>query len=236
MSFYAAHVPLERSDFRFVALSEHLAARLRGRRVADLGCGTGALARALAERGCEVLAVEPDARIHALAAAEPLPPGMRLLHSGLTELPPGELESRDDVLLIDVLEHIEDDRGTLARLRERMRPGAQMLCLLPALEPLYGQRDRSQGHHRRYSEAAARRLFASCGFASVELSYWNLLGVPVYWFFEKALGRPVPETMRKGRRGPLEAALNASLLAWFRLVENRLAPPLGLSLLARAVR
>lgn len=234
--FYAAHAAQEETDFRFVALVELLAARLRGRSVVDLGCGTAALARALSGRGLTVLAVEPDPAIHALAAAAPRPPGLTLLNARLEELSAAQLAPYENVLLIDVLEHIADDRAALARIAERMAPGAQLLCLLPAIEGLYGRRDRDVGHHRRYSAGAARRLFEGLPFSSVELSAWNMLGVPVYWLCEKVLGRPVPETIRQGRRGPLQRMLNAGLLAWFRLVENRVSAPAGLSLLVRATR
>lgn len=42
------------------------------RRVLDVGCGTGKVARLLARAGCEVLGVEPDARMAAVAAAHGL--------------------------------------------------------------------------------------------------------------------------------------------------------------------
>lgn len=40
-----------------------------GGRVLDVGCGTGILARLLIERGCQVLGVEPDARMATVARA-----------------------------------------------------------------------------------------------------------------------------------------------------------------------
>lgn len=122
----------------------------------------------------------------------------------------------------------------LAAIHAKMAPGARLLCLLPSLESLYGRRDREVGHFRRYSLAAARRLFARIPFRSVEYRYWNLLGVGPYWWYEQVLGRPMPETFRQGPRSFLQNALNAGLLLWFRLVENRVSPPLGLSLLVTA--
>lgn len=41
-------------------------------RVVDVGCGTGIVARLLAERGCEVIGVEPDARMAEVAHASGL--------------------------------------------------------------------------------------------------------------------------------------------------------------------
>ncbi|MFI5350494.1 MAG: class I SAM-dependent methyltransferase [Elusimicrobiota bacterium] len=236
--FYEAHSAQESTDFRFVALQEFLVERMRGRSAADIGCGTGALARDLAARGWRMLAVEPDAGLHALAAAS-LAAGKgecRLIQATIEEIPASEVAACENVLLIDVLEHIEDDGRMLASIYAKMAPGARLLCLLPALESLYGKRDAAVGHHRRYSLPAARRLFSGVPFQSVEYRYWNLLGVGPYWWFEKLLGRQMPETFRQGPRSLAQKALNAGLLSWFRLVENRVSPPLGLSLLATAVK
>jgi SAM-dependent methyltransferase len=232
--FYAAHSAQEATDFRFVALRELLERRLRGKSAADVGCGTGALARALAARGWRMLAVEPDPALFRLAADAPAVEGLRLINAGIAELSAADLADCENVLLIDVLEHLQDDRGMLAEVHAKMAPGARLVCLVPALETLYGSRDRDVGHHRRYSRAAVRALFASVPFREVEYRYWNFLGAPVYWLYEKALRRPVPENIRQGPRSPLQSALNAALLAWFRLIENRLTPPLGLSLLVIA--
>jgi SAM-dependent methyltransferase len=234
--FYEVHAGQEETDFRFVALQEFLLARMSGGGVADIGCGTGALARALAARGRRVLAVEPDPGLHALAEKTLAGTECRLIQASIEGIAAKEVAACDNVLLIDVLEHIEDDGRMLSSIFAKMAPGARLLCLLPALEGLYGERDRAVGHHRRYSREAARALFAKVPFKSVEDRWWNLLGVGPYWWFEKVLGRAMPETFRQGARSPLQRALNAGLLLWFRVLENRLKPPLGLSLLVTAVK
>ena len=236
--FYEAHSAQEATDFRFVALEEFLVERMRGRSAIDVGCGTGALARDLAARGWRVLAVEPDPRLHALAAATlaDIKGDCRLVQAAIEDVAAAEVAACENVLLVDVLEHVEDDDRMLAAIFSKMAPGARLLCLLPALESLYGRRDRAVGHHRRYSLAAARRLFAGVPFQALEYRYWNMLGVGPYWWFEKLLGRRMPETFRQGPRSFLQNALNTALLFWFRRVENRLTPPLGLSLLVTAVK
>jgi SAM-dependent methyltransferase len=236
--FYEAHSAQEATDFRFVALQEFLVARMRGESAADIGCGTGALARDLAARGWRVLAVEPDPALHAMAAATlaGVKGSCRLVRASIEDIEAAEVAACENVLLVDVLEHIEDDGRMLAAIHAKMAPGARLLCLLPALESLYGRRDRSVGHYRRYSLAAARRLFAGAPFQAVDCRYWNLLGVGPYWWFEKLLGRQMPETFRQGPRSFLQNTLNAALLFWFRRVENRFSPPVGLSLLVTAVK
>jgi SAM-dependent methyltransferase len=49
------------------ALIERIVARSPGREVLDVGCGTGIVARQFAFAGCQVLGVEPDARMAAMA-------------------------------------------------------------------------------------------------------------------------------------------------------------------------
>jgi hypothetical protein len=49
-----------------------------------------------------------------------------------------------------VLEHIEDDIGTLRLLRSRLKVGGRILIYVPAFQCLFSSMDRAVGHHRRY--------------------------------------------------------------------------------------
>lgn len=51
------------------ALIDRVCAGLPGRSVLDVGCGTGIVARQFQSAGCDVLGVEPDARMAAFASA-----------------------------------------------------------------------------------------------------------------------------------------------------------------------
>jgi hypothetical protein len=95
--------------------------------------------------------LEPDetlARSARQAVAEL--PGCRV-HVGTTSSP--ELGRYDAILYIDVLEHIEDDSGELARATTLLKDGGHLVVLAPAHQSLYSEFDRAIGHFRRYDAA-----------------------------------------------------------------------------------
>lgn len=77
----------------------------------------------------------------------------------------------DVVTLLDVLEHIEDDRGFLAGLVSSMRPGAILVLTVPALSFLWSPWDERLGHYRRYSRPALRAVANGLPLSVDELSY-----------------------------------------------------------------
>lgn len=64
----------------------------------------------------------------------------------------------DTLLYIDVLEHIEDDRGELRRAAALLRESGTLIVLAPAHDFLYTPFDASIGHFRRYNRVKLRRL------------------------------------------------------------------------------
>lgn len=100
---------------------------LRGARVLDLGCQTGALAVALCEKGARVTGVDIDAalvrgaeiraRCHGVCAE---------FRVARAEALPFEDESFDLVTFIDVIEHVENASRALAEIARVLRPGGQV--------------------------------------------------------------------------------------------------------------
>ena len=64
-----------------------LAVELGARRVLDLGCGTGTLALLLADRGLEVVGIDPAAGSLSVARAKPGAGRVRWLHGDALTLP-----------------------------------------------------------------------------------------------------------------------------------------------------
>jgi SAM-dependent methyltransferase len=82
----------------------------------------------------------------------------------------------DSVLYIDVLEHIEDDRGEIARVAEHVAPGGHLIVVAPAHEFLFSRFDAEIGHFRRYDHASLTSL-ASADLRLVRSSYLDSAGI-----------------------------------------------------------
>jgi len=122
----SGYVPLNARRHR--AHAKLLAAVGTGRRVLDVGCSSGYLARPLAERGNTIVGIEldPEAAREAEAFCERVLVG----DVEIMELPL-EAASFDVVLCGDVVEHLRDPAAALARLRPLLRPGGRVVLSTP---------------------------------------------------------------------------------------------------------
>ena len=75
------------------------------------------------------------------------------------------------VLLLDVLEHQQDDRSFLRELIVRMQPGANLIITVPALPWLWSEWDAVLGHYRRYTRTSLRSVAAECPVRIRKISY-----------------------------------------------------------------
>jgi SAM-dependent methyltransferase len=70
----------------------------------------------------------------------------------------------DLVLLLDVLEHVDDDAGFLgAIVRLNVRRGGAVLVSVPAWQMLFTEHDTRLRHHRRYAPSACASLLTRAG-------------------------------------------------------------------------
>jgi SAM-dependent methyltransferase len=197
-----------------------------GSSVLDLGAGTGTFSELIA-RDADVVALEPDERLaRVLRERTSHLPRMRVVEGGAEVL--GGIDGRfDSILCLNVLEHVEDEAGTLAGCFERLRSGGHLLLLVPAHPALFGAVDALTGHVRRYGAAHLRAELARAGFEIVDLRHVNPVGALGWLVFSKLLRRDqVP-------RGPL--AGYDRLVPLLRQLD-RLRLPFGLSLWAVANR
>ncbi len=162
--------------------SSHAVARRwagQSRRILDIGCADGLLARALADAGNEVVGVD---RLERPAAADALSAYIRADLDGDLAALEDALEPRsfDVVLLMDVLEHLREPERLLALCRRLMRPGGAVLVSVPNVANLtvrlsllagrwtyteHGILDRT--HLRHFTRRTARELLLRQGFAVV---------------------------------------------------------------------
>ena len=107
---------------------------VQGRALVDVGCGAGALARALAERGAGVLGVEPDPVQAARNRAVPESAGVTFAEGRAEALPAGD-GACDGVIFGRSLHHVPQAamRPALAEARRVLGPGGFLYVLEPVM-------------------------------------------------------------------------------------------------------
>jgi SAM-dependent methyltransferase len=144
-------------------------------RILEIGCGTGHNFRMLGRFGT-IDALEIDEGARALASSRlgreigtaPLPE--------LTGVPDGHYHL---IALLDVLEHIEEDRASLSSIKRKLAPGGRILLTVPANEWMWSAHDAAHHHHRRYSKSGLKKVIESAGLKVHTLSYFNTLLFPL---------------------------------------------------------
>ena len=150
-----------------------------GAEVLEVGSGIGSTTKVLIrpEVGRWVC-LEPDARLadHLTIAIQSgtLVPRPELRIGTLESI--REDEFFDTILYVDVLEHIEDDRGELDRAARHLKPSGVIVVLSPAHQWLFTPFDRAIGHYRRYSKRSIRSLTPD-GTVLVSLKYLDSIGL-----------------------------------------------------------
>lgn len=143
---------------------QYLRSQLRGYLTGDVlevGAGLGGTTRVLFPgESTSWTCLEPDdrlaSRIRQAVEAGELGGSCRVRVGTLADLDPGD--RFDTILYVDVLEHIEDDRGEVAAAVDRLRPDGALAVLSPAHEWLFTAFDESIGHYRRYDRGSLREL------------------------------------------------------------------------------
>jgi SAM-dependent methyltransferase len=135
------------------------------RAVLDVGAGDGYLARGLLARmapGSEVACLDAhytDDDLRRLA--QPPAPGL----SFVREAP---ARRYDVILMLDVIEHVPDDRAFLREFVSRsLAPGGVVLVSVPAWQSLFSTHDTALRHFRRYSPAQCRALLTDEGLVAI---------------------------------------------------------------------
>lgn len=144
-------------------------------KILEPGCGTGGNFTMLARHG-KLYAMDADASALGFAASRA---SAELARGCLpNEIPFGDTRF-DLVVMTDVLEHLDDEAGTLQALHARLRPGGWLVLTVPAFQWLWSGHDAALHHRRRYRAGRLRNLARAAGFTVVYLTYFNFILFPV---------------------------------------------------------
>ncbi|WP_294123981.1 class I SAM-dependent methyltransferase [Sphingomonas sp.] len=146
----------------------------KGARILELGAGTGHNLEMLSRFG-EVEASELDPVARGIAS-ERL--GRTVIEAALPDLSMFPAGAYDMVALLDVLEHVTDDQGSLAAIFDRLKPGGALLLTVPINPWMWSAHDVAHHHHRRYRKAEIRQLALDAGYEIELMSPFNSLLFP----------------------------------------------------------
>jgi SAM-dependent methyltransferase len=195
--------------------------------ILEVGAGQGTYSPTLADWGT-LVALEPsEAQSELLRAKLAGHPTATVVTAGLEDL--DGTDSFDAVVLLNVLEHIPDDRAALSTLAGLLRPGGRVVLWVPAFEVLYGRFDHRIGHYRRYRRHDLVEKCEAAGLRPIDVRYTNLPGFFAWWLVVRML-RLHPTA------GRLAHFYDRAIIPFVRRFEQRVRPPFGQSLLVVAER
>ena len=145
-----------------------------GARILELGAGTGHNLEMLSRFG-DVEASELDPGARQLASKRL---GRPVVEAALPDLSMFPADSYDLIALLDVLEHVPDDKASLAAILGRLKPGGALLLTVPINPWMWSAHDVAHHHHRRYRKAEIRELARAAGYEIELLSPFNSLLFP----------------------------------------------------------
>jgi SAM-dependent methyltransferase len=198
-----------------------------GARILDVGCGTGAILDMLSKK-FDVYGQDVSEQAVAFCRQR----GLKKVFCGPIDQVVPRDRPFDLVTTLDVIEHIDDDIGTLRQIHALLRTDGKVLIAVPAFPSLWGPHDVMTHHKRRYVKSTLRSSVEAAGFEVEYMTYFNCFLLPV------ALVRRIAAKLAGGERGsdldmpsrPINAALRALFESekWFLPAVKF---PFGLSLL-----
>lgn len=142
--------------------------------ILDAGCGTGGNLNLLSEFG-HVVGMEFNQE--AIQSTK----GKRIGKTIRGKFPqlPFKKESFELIVVLDVLEHLDDDEDFLKGVASLLKPGGFVVVTVPAFSILWSEHDRIHHHRRRYRLNELDKVMDQAGLKVEYSSYFNFLLFPL---------------------------------------------------------
>jgi 2-polyprenyl-3-methyl-5-hydroxy-6-metoxy-1,4-benzoquinol methylase len=202
-------------------------------RVLDVGCGSGLMIKVLEKYG-DVYGL--DASEQCLEFCRKLG-GANLCRGELPDLVPYLPNSFALITALDVIEHIDNDIGSLDKIFELLEAEGLLLLTVPALNFMWTRFDEVNNHKRRYSKNELHRKLVGAGFVVESISYYNSLLFPLAFvgrMYTKFFGSK--STSEVDPPMPVVNWVFTKIFGLERYYLRRFRFPIGLSLIAVARR
>lgn len=141
----------------------------------EAGCGTGGNLAMLARHG-QVYGMELNDTARTYASKLQL---AQIQPGCLPNDIPFPEQKFDLIVLLDVLEHIEEDAASLQALTAKLKPSGYLLITVPAYAWLWSKQDEILHHKRRYRQQNLLPLVRNADYQVNFISYFNFILFPI---------------------------------------------------------
>lgn len=105
-----------------------------------------------------------------------------------------KLDTIDTIFCSNVLEHLEDQDQALQNMYEALKPGGNLILIIPQGHKLYSTLDKIAGHYRRYDRQDLEALVKKHSLEIQHMISFNKVGVLGWivrtkWLKAKTLGK-----------------------------------------------
>lgn len=158
----------------------------------EIGCGTGYTAVVFSENGIPTIGLDAHPSFEQYQKSRR---GKGFVLGDIFSIEPKA--EFDFLLLLDVIEHVEDDVSFLRQAMKFLKPGGVMLISVPAFQSLWSIVDEKAGHLRRYTKKELEQRIQMIPDAKVEKrAYFYGVTLPLYW---------ISRIMRKSKTGEISS-------------------------------
>ena len=100
-------------------------------------------------------------------------------------------EKFDTLILLNVLEHLEDDTSAIRNCKFLLKNKGTLIVLVPAYSFLFSEMDKALHHFRRYTTKKLVKLISKENFSISHSYYFNAIGIGA-WLYGKLMKYKAP--------------------------------------------
>jgi SAM-dependent methyltransferase len=132
----------------------------------------------------------------------------------------------DTVFALNVLEHVPDHEQSIKNCYKLLKPGGNLVILVPAFQSLFNQFDVALEHQRRYTPQTLKKVMNIPGFSIIHTQFFNVSGI-LGWYVSGKL-------MKKNAIPGGQMKLYDQLVPLWKVADWFLRPFWGLSVICVA--
>ncbi len=155
-----------------------------GATILEVGCSSGYLIKKIKHVFPKAMVMGADIVSEPLQRLAETMAGVPFFRFDLTQCPLPD-DCIDAIVILNVLEHIEDDACALQQMYRILKPGGTLIIEVPSGPNLYDIYDKMMMHYRRYSLSNLCQLVKQSGFNVLKQSHLGFFLFPGFWLVKQ---------------------------------------------------